>query len=167
MNEDMDMDDVTMEHADMIEVSNPRSTSSNPTLNEALNHDSTSSDPTLKKTSNPTTSSNPPMNEASIMITMDTNQSIPSYPPLNGMQNMNIESNLNIPFNPYLDNVDDIYSNHEENKIVNDIESHSFNNYFDNIFLLIESNRLDNVPSKKSWRQVRRYANMVYDHFFL
>lgn len=30
----------------------------------------------------------------------------------------------------------------------------------------IESNILDNVPGKKSWRQVRRYVNMIYDHFF-
>lgn len=46
---------------------------------------------------------------------------------------MNMESNLDIPFNPYFDNVDDIYSNHEENKTKNYIENISFNNSFDNI----------------------------------
>jgi len=117
MNEDMNIDDAIMEHADMIEtISNPGSTSSKTILNEDLNHGSTSLDPTLNEASNPNTSSNPSMNEALIPITMDTNPGMPLDPPLNDMQNVNMESNLHdIHLNPYFDNVDDIYYNLEEN----------------------------------------------------
>lgn len=73
------------------------------------------------------------MNEALILITMDTK---PLDPPLNDMPNVIMESNLHdIHFNPYFDNVDDIYSNPKENETTNDNKHYSFNNYFDNIFL--------------------------------
>jgi len=116
----MNMDDASVEHATMIEDSNPRSTSSNLILNEASNPRSTFSNPTLNEASNPTASSNTLVNEASILITMDMNLGMSSEPPLNHMRNVNIQSNLDMPFNPSFDNVDDIYSNHEENETVND-----------------------------------------------
>lgn len=104
----------------------------------------------MNEASNLSISSNTPVNEASIPMTMDTNPSMALYPPLNEMWNVNIERTLDISFNLYFDNIDDINSNHVEIEIVNDIENLIFDNSFDNIFFQIESNRLNNIPNKKS-----------------
>lgn len=60
------------------------------------------------------------------------------------------------------------------NPHVNDIDNENIDNSDinidnenTNIFIRIERNLLDNVPGMISMRQIRRYANRIYDEFFL